>query len=94
MRDNGCEGVKGLIFVGVAIGAGLAFGAMDTSFRITPGGVPNDGLTFEDYSRRNRNGHTGHALVEYARDFPLAFHSNTSGASTTGARDGFGINYH
>ena len=56
----------------------------ETSFRITPGDIPNDGITFVDYSRKNRSGHMGHALVEYARDSLLAFYSNASGCLNHG----------
>ena len=54
------------------------------TFRITPSGIPNRGLTFVDYRPSRRSGHMGHALAEYARDSILAFYSNTSGSLNHG----------
>ncbi len=69
----------------VALAALCAGGAQAAdAFRITPSDIPNDGITFVDYSKRNRSGHMGHALVEYARDSLLAFYSNTSGCLNHG----------
>jgi len=65
-----------------AIAAHAVWAADD--FRISPEGIPNDGMLFVDYSQRNRSGHMGHALVEYARDSLIAFYSNTSGCLNHG----------
>ena len=51
---------------------------MQKKYKITPAGVPNEGIMFVDNEKKNRSGHMTHALVEYAKDSMLAFYTNCS----------------
>lgn len=60
-------------------------------YRITPDGVPNDGIIFVDHSKNNRSGHMGHALVECENGDILAFYPNCSAEDKTyDGHSGFG----
>lgn len=59
------------------------------SYRVTPPGIPNEGILFVDHQSKRRSGHMSHALVEYAPGCILSFYSNCSAAIERG-HNGYG----
>ena len=62
------------------------------SYHVTPGSLPNDGITFVDHSKKCRSGHLSHALAEYRKNHVIAFYSDCSGNRNRWApgHNGFG----
>ena len=50
----------------------------DDRFKITPDGVPNDGIMFADLQKEDRSGHLGHALIEYEPGKVIAMYPTCS----------------
>ena len=53
-------------------------------FRISPDGVPNDGLLFVDHQKFGRSGHGGNCITECQNGDIVSFYSNVSGEIQAG----------
>jgi hypothetical protein len=51
---------------------------LNCRYKVTPSGIPNEGIMFVDHQSKRRSGHMSHALVEYAQGCILSFYSNCS----------------